>query len=120
MALDFVVDVFVGSDGAKYYGTLRNGVPSGVGTCIWPNNCHYDGEWRNGVMHGFGTYVWANGQRYDGEWKVRLPPKRHLERHIFQLQGHQQSSQQCMLGHARPHSASIAYLTPLSMSTGWT
>eukprot|EP00878_Enallax_costatus_P012911 GHUV01013483.1.p1 GENE.GHUV01013483.1~~GHUV01013483.1.p1 ORF type:complete len:608 (+),score=218.88 GHUV01013483.1:178-2001(+) len=69
MALDFVVDVFVGSDGAKYYGTLRNGVPSGVGTCIWPNNCHYDGEWRNGVMHGFGTYVWANGQRYDGEWK---------------------------------------------------
>lgn len=72
LALDFVVDVFVGSDGAKYYGTLRNGVPSGVGTCIWPNNCHYDGDWRNGVMHGFGTYVWTNGQRYDGEWKVRF------------------------------------------------
>jgi hypothetical protein len=70
-SLDFVVDTFVGSDGSRYYGTLRNGVPSGLGTCIWPNNCHYDGEWRNGVMHGFGTYVWKNGQRYDGEWKVR-------------------------------------------------
>jgi hypothetical protein len=71
-SLDFVVDTFVGSDGSRYYGTLRNGVPSGLGTCIWPNNCHYDGEWRNGVMHGFGTYVWKNGQRYDGEWKVRV------------------------------------------------
>jgi 1-phosphatidylinositol-4-phosphate 5-kinase len=69
-SLDFVVDTFVGADGSRYYGTLRNGVPSGLGTCIWPNNCHYDGEWRNGVMHGFGTYVWKNGQRYDGEWKV--------------------------------------------------
>lgn len=70
-SLDFVVDTFVGSDGSKYYGTLKNGVPSGLGTCIWPNHCHYDGEWRNGVMHGFGTYVWKNGQRYDGEWKVK-------------------------------------------------
>eukprot|EP00775_Hariotina_reticulata_P005077 gene5077-5318_t len=68
-ALDFVVDTFVGSDGSKYYGTLRNGVPSGLGTCIWPNQCHYDGEWKGGLMHGFGTYVWKNGQRYDGEWK---------------------------------------------------
>jgi hypothetical protein len=70
MALDFVVDTFVGSDGSKYYGTLRSGVPSGLGTCIWPNQCHYDGEWRDGLMHGFGTYVWKSGQRYDGEWKV--------------------------------------------------
>jgi hypothetical protein len=70
MALDFVVDAFVGLDGSKYYGTLKNGVPSGLGTCIWPNQCHYDGEWRDGLMHGFGTYVWKTGQRYDGEWKV--------------------------------------------------
>jgi len=70
MALDFVVDAFVGLDGSKYYGTLKNGVPSGLGTCIWPNQCHYDGEWKDGLMHGFGTYVWKTGQRYDGEWRV--------------------------------------------------
>lgn len=75
MALDFVVDAFVGLDGSKYYGTLKNGVPSGLGTCIWPNQCHYDGEWKDGLMHGFGTYVWKTGQRYDGEWKVRGPPR---------------------------------------------
>jgi MORN repeat len=68
--LDYVVDAFIGSDGSRYYGTLRNGVPSGLGTCIWPSHCHYDGEWRGGLMNGFGTYVWSNGQRYDGEWKV--------------------------------------------------
>ncbi len=58
-------------DGSQYTGTLRAGLPDGLGTCTWTDGNTYDGEWRGGVMHGFGTYLWASGQRYDGEWKVR-------------------------------------------------
>ncbi len=54
-------------------GTLRAGVPDGLGTCTWVDGTQYDGEWRSGLMHGFGTYLWTSGQRYDGEWKVRCP-----------------------------------------------
>lgn len=69
-AADFCVDVFEGEDGSKYYGTLKGGMPDGLGTRIWPDGSQYDGEWRAGHMHGFGTYVWKSGQRYDGEFRV--------------------------------------------------
>ena len=59
------------NDGSTYNGTLRNGVPYGLGTCMWADGNQYDGEWRNGLMHGFGTYKWTSGQRYGGEWRVR-------------------------------------------------
>ena len=64
------------NDGSKYTGTLYNGVPDGLGTCVWRDGNQYDGEWKNGVMHGFGTYIWTSGQRYDGEWKVRPEARR--------------------------------------------
>lgn len=67
-----VVDTIIFNDSSKYVGTLKNGVPSGLGTCTWADRNQYDGEWRQGLMHGFGTYTWTSGQRYDGEWKVRL------------------------------------------------
>lgn len=69
--MDYVVDNFKAPDGSRYTGTLKNGLPNGLGTCVWSNGSQYDGEWRDGLMHGFGTYVWSTGQRYDGEWKVR-------------------------------------------------
>jgi hypothetical protein len=59
---------------ARYYGTLRNGCPEGLGSCLWSDGAKYDGEWRVGLMHGFGTYVWKSGQRFDGERKVRAAP----------------------------------------------
>eukprot|EP00798_Chlamydomonas_sp_ICE-L_P000636 gene636-2072_t len=66
-------ELIVGSikfnDSSCYKGTLKNGVPFGLGTCMWADGNNYDGEWRNGVMHGFGTYMWTSGQRYDGEWR---------------------------------------------------
>lgn len=64
------LDTIVFNDGSKYTGTLKNGVPDGLGSCTWVDGNQYDGEWRIGVMHGFGTYLWTSGQRYDGEWKV--------------------------------------------------
>lgn len=71
---DLVVDTIVFNDGSKYSGTLKNGVPDGLGTCTWKDGNKYDGEWRAGLMHGFGTYIWTSGQRYDGEWKVIVLP----------------------------------------------
>lgn len=65
-----VVDAIVFADGSQYNGTLRMGVPDGLGTCVWKDGNQYDGEWRHGVMHGFGTYLWTSGQRYDGQWRV--------------------------------------------------
>jgi len=63
------VDSIHFNDGSTYHGTLKNGVPYGLGTCIWKDGNQYDGEWKNGLMHGFGTFLWTSGQRYDGEWK---------------------------------------------------
>lgn len=57
------------ADKSIYEGTLKNGKPEGLGTCVWCDGNRYDGEWKNGLMHGVGTYVWLSGQRYDGEWK---------------------------------------------------
>lgn len=65
-----MVDAIVFADGSQYNGTLRMGVPDGLGTCVWKDGNQYDGEWRHGVMHGFGTYLWTSGQRYDGQWRV--------------------------------------------------
>ncbi len=64
-------DTIVFDDGSMYTGTVRAGLPDGLGTCAWKDGNRYDGEWRQGLMHGFGTYIWTSGQRYDGEWKVR-------------------------------------------------
>lgn len=64
-----LVGSFRAPDGSEYYGTLKGGIPEGLGTCIWSDGRQYDGEWKAGQMHGLGTFVWNNGQRYDGEWK---------------------------------------------------
>jgi hypothetical protein len=50
----FCVDLFLAADGSKYYGTLKNGVPDGLGTCIWPDGNQYDGEWRAGQVRARG------------------------------------------------------------------
>lgn len=76
-----VVDAIVFADGSQYNGTLRMGVPDGLGTCVWKDGNQYDGEWRQGVMHGFGTYLWTSGQRYDGQWRVGGAPRGVIAKH---------------------------------------
>ena len=43
-------------DGGKYNGTLKEGLPHGPGSCVWPDGRGYEGEWRSGKMHGKGTF----------------------------------------------------------------
>ena len=40
----------------KYVGDIRNGVPNGQGTLIFPDGDKYVGKFKDGEYHGQGTY----------------------------------------------------------------
>lgn len=83
------------ADRMIYEGSLSvdDGMPSGWGTLVLPNNVVYEGNWRDGRIHGHGalrlpngnvywgswvegrkhgsgTFVWADGSRYDGSYRA--------------------------------------------------
>eukprot|EP00199_Chlamydomonas_sp_CCMP681_P004155 CAMPEP_0119115256 /NCGR_PEP_ID=MMETSP1180-20130426/50338_1 /TAXON_ID=3052 ORGANISM="Chlamydomonas cf sp, Strain CCMP681" /NCGR_SAMPLE_ID=MMETSP1180 /ASSEMBLY_ACC=CAM_ASM_000741 /LENGTH=78 /DNA_ID=CAMNT_0007104143 /DNA_START=28 /DNA_END=260 /DNA_ORIENTATION=+ len=39
-------DTLTFDDSSCYTGTLRVGMPDGLGTCTWADGNEYDGEWR--------------------------------------------------------------------------
>ncbi|XOJ00884.1 hypothetical protein ACMX2M_03885 [Paenibacillus polymyxa] len=45
------------SNGATYYGEVKNGKPNGKGTARWGENKTYSGDWVNGKRSGEGKYV---------------------------------------------------------------
>lgn len=45
------------SDGATYYGEVKNGKPHGKGTMKWGENKSYSGDWVKGKRSGQGKYV---------------------------------------------------------------
>ncbi len=49
-----------------YTGEVKDGVPNGLGTLIYPNGTKYVGEVRNGFSNGQGTYYYGNGAKYVG------------------------------------------------------
>jgi hypothetical protein len=56
------------SNGARYDGEYRDGIPNGRGVAVLPNGERYQGEWRNGLPNGQGVYTWPNGNRYEGQY----------------------------------------------------
>lgn len=44
------------SNGATYFGEVKNGKPNGAGTMKWGANKSYSGSWINGQRSGFGIY----------------------------------------------------------------
>ena len=56
------------ADGARYYGSLRDGKPNGRGRVEWDNGALYEGTFENGVYQGRGRFVGADGTRYEGEF----------------------------------------------------
>ena len=48
------------SDGEKYVGEFKDGVPHGQGTKTWPGGWKYVGEFKTGWRHGQGTYTWLD------------------------------------------------------------
>lgn len=55
------------TEGHRYEGEHRDGMPDGRGVMVYPNRDRYEGEWRQGIRHGRGTMVFASGERYDGD-----------------------------------------------------
>ena len=55
-------------DGARYKGSLQNGIPHGEGTIIYTDGSEYSGEWRTGNSHGQGTLKFPDGSVYEGNW----------------------------------------------------
>ena len=45
----------ISSEGDKYVGEWKNGLPYGKGTYTSPTGSIYEGEWENGLQHGQGT-----------------------------------------------------------------
>lgn len=60
------------SNGATYFGEVKNGKPHGKGTARWGVNKTYSGDWVNGKRSGYGVYkLNGNGESvtYTGNWK---------------------------------------------------
>ena len=55
-------------DGARYYGSLRNGKFEGHGKLEWDNGTLYEGNFQNGVFSGRGRLRAADGRSYAGEF----------------------------------------------------
>jgi hypothetical protein len=55
-------------DGARYYGSLRNGKFDGHGKLEWDNGTVYEGGFRDGVFSGRGKLRASDGRSYSGEF----------------------------------------------------
>ena len=55
-------------DGARYEGTLWNGVRSGKGKWTTQSGGVYEGEFKEGQFSGFGVFRYTDGNRYEGDW----------------------------------------------------
>ncbi len=81
--------IFINADGSRYFGSIENGMKSGLGVEIAPNGdrifgiykngqfveglfeceaCAMKGEWSNGVLHGSGAARYADGSVFFGDW----------------------------------------------------
>lgn len=45
------------TNGAVYYGEVKDGKPNGKGTMTWSKNKSYSGQWVNGKREGYGKYI---------------------------------------------------------------
>lgn len=61
----------------KYTGQWKDGLPNGLGICIWYDltkqsrglRNRYIGQWKNGMREGYGKFFYTNGTSYEGFWR---------------------------------------------------
>jgi len=58
----------VNSEGGKYTGSFKIGLPHGNGVFEYVNGDRYQGEFLDGLPHGHGSYFWLNGDEYNGKF----------------------------------------------------
>ena len=56
------------SNGGKYVGEFKDGLPNGQGTETFSNGEKYIGEFKDGKFHGQGTKTWSDGM-YVGKYR---------------------------------------------------
>jgi hypothetical protein len=61
------------TNGDKYAGEYKNGLPHGNGTYTLANGSKYVGEFKKGLSEGKGTATYAEGGKYVGEFKNGKP-----------------------------------------------
>ena len=56
-------------NGRQYRGDVKDGVPHGFGSELWPNGSIYEGIYVSGRRKGQGRLVWAEGNSYEGTFE---------------------------------------------------
>ena len=69
---DNCIGAIIFSDGAKYMGGWKDGLPNGKATFTYADGTGYVGEYKDGERNGKGTETWPNGTKYVGGVKNHL------------------------------------------------
>lgn len=56
------------SDGTRWIGDFKDGLPGGNGVCYYSNGDRYEGEWQNNAPNGEGIMKFATGRVYGAVW----------------------------------------------------
>ena len=65
-------DVITDTEGRRYEGTFRCGLPDGQGLRTYPGGARYEGEFKAGKADGRGVYTGSDGSCYEGEFKAGM------------------------------------------------
>ncbi len=57
------------SDGTRYKGEFKNGLPQGWGRVEYPGGEIYEGDWLSDIAHGYGTFTTSDGKEFVGLWE---------------------------------------------------
>ncbi|MFD0694955.1 stalk domain-containing protein [Paenibacillus sp. GCM10027628] len=64
-----IVTTLTRKDGVIYTGEIKDGLPNGKGTLVFPDVTKYEGTFLNGLQDGYGTLTGVQGWKYIGDFK---------------------------------------------------
>ena len=67
--VNIMVKEYTWSDGSKYVGEFKEGLPNGQGTLTSTDGRKYVGKFKDRKKHGQGTETFPDGTKYEWEYK---------------------------------------------------